>query len=142
MHSGDVLMASLPGDIAARWHRRPDWRTAMRTTIFAFCLLAAATAGAQDGYGLHGNGPVVIVPNNGSVVPGYGYGGAVAPYGRDSGVVVTPNGALPYGRYNKDAARDAFRINNAVGGARAADEAAARNREPLTPLNPMPGGLK
>lgn len=114
----------------------------MKFALIAFSVLVAGHAFAQDGYGLHGNGPVVIVPNNGTVVPGYGYGGAVAPYGRDSGVVVTPNGALPYGRYNKDAARDTFRINNAVGGARAADEAAARNREPLTPLNPMPGGLK
>lgn len=113
----------------------------------ALLVLAAPPVRAQDGYGLHGNGPVVIVPQNGAVVPGGygaygGYGGGVAPYGNQSGVVVTPRGAVPYGRYNKDAARDAFQINNAIGGARAADEAAGRAQAPLTPLNPVPGNLR
>lgn len=108
--------------------------------MLAVAACAVSAAHAQDGYNLHGNGPVVIVAPNG-VAP-YGYGGGVAPYTNSSGVVVTPRGAVPYGRYNKDAARDAFRINNAIGGARAADEAAARNQAPLTPLNPMPGGLR
>ena len=113
-------------------------------TAAAFCTVASV-APAQDGYNLHGNGPVVIVaPNAAGTLYGnaYGYGSAALPYGNASGVVVTPGGAVPYGRYNKDAARDAFRINNALGGARAADEAAARSQAPLTPLNPMPGGLR
>ena len=107
---------------------------------------------AQDGYTAYGNGPVVIVApgapgpphGNGAVAPGYGAPGygAVQPYGNNSGLVLTPRGAVPYGRYNKDAARDAFRINNALGGSRAADEAAARAQEPLTPLNPTPGNLR
>lgn len=109
-------------------------------------LGASANASAQDNYNLHGNGPVVIVAPNGTATPygtGYpGYGSGIVPYGNNSGVAVTPRGAVPYGRYNKDAARDAFQINNALGGARAADEAAARNQAPLTPLNPMPGGLR
>ena len=96
----------------------------------------------------HGNGPVVVVPSATPGLPygagpGYGYGGAaVLPYGNGSGVVVTPGTAVPYGRYNKDAAREAFQINNALGGAQAANDAAARTQAPLTPLNPMPGGLR
>ena len=114
----------------------------------AVVVLAAGAAHGQQVYTpAYGNGPVVIVAPN---APGasYGYGGsglgygAVQSYGNSSGVVLTPNGALPYGRYNKDAARDAFRINNAIGGARAADDAAARAQAPLTPLNPLPGGLR
>jgi hypothetical protein len=116
------------------------------TFAIATGLGAATCASAQDAYNLHGNGPVVIVAPNAAGVPygsGYsGYGSGLAPYGNSSGVLVTPRGAVPYGRYNKDAARDAFRINTALGGARAADEAAARNQAPLTPLNPLPGGLR
>jgi hypothetical protein len=123
----------------------------MKTAISALSIVIAGAAApasvvAQDNYNLHGNGPVVIVAPNGIATPygnGYsGYGTGVVPYGNNSGVAVTPRGAVPYGRYNKDAARDAFQINNALGGARAADEAAARNQAPLTPLNPMPGGLR
>ena len=128
--------------------------------LLAIAGLAPGLSGAvhaQDSYTPYGNGPVVIVApgapslphGNGAFVPGYGapgYGasgyGAVQPYGNNSGLVLTPRGAVPYGRYNKDAARDAFRLNNALGGARAADEAAARAREPLTPLNPTPGNLR
>lgn len=103
---------------------------------------------AQVGYTPLGNGPVVIVAPNAPGVPygysgsGLGYGGVAQPYGNSSGVVITPRGAVPYGRYNKDAARDAFSINNALGGARAADDAAARSQAPLTPLNPLPGGMR
>ena len=110
----------------------------------ATALLAGAVC-AQGSYTPYGNGPVVVVPQGngqspyGYVAPGYG---AVQPYNNGSGLVMTPQGATPYGRYNKDAARDAFRINNALGGARAADEAAARSQAPMTPLNPMPGGLR
>jgi hypothetical protein len=114
--------------------------------VAIFGCVNAASAIAQDNFNLHGNGPVVIVAPNGAGTP-YGntypgYGSGVVPYGNNSGVAVTPRGAVPYGRYNKDAARDAFQINNALGGARAADEAAARNQAPLTPLNPMPGNLR
>ena len=118
--------------------------------LSAFAAVAALAAGAAHGqvvYTPYGNGPVVIVAPNAPATPygyagsGLGYGGAQA-YGNSSGVVVTPRGAVPYGRYNKEAAQDAFRINNALGGARAADEAAARSQAPLTPLNPLPGGLR
>ena len=113
----------------------------------AVAALPITHAQAQDVYPPLGNGPVVIVAPNAPATP-YGYGGSGLGYGgvqrydNSSGVVVTPRGALPYGRYNKDAAQDAFRINNALGGARAADDAAARSQAPLTPLNPMPGGLR
>ena len=113
----------------------------------AVAALTAATVHGQQVYTPYGNGPVVIVAPNAPATP-YGYGGSGLGYGgvqrydNSSGVVVTPRGALPYGRYNKDAAQDAFRINNALGGARAADDAAARSQAPLTPLNPMPGGLR
>ena len=120
----------------------------LSVTIAALLFGVAGTLSAQNVYTPpFGNGPVVIVAPNASGAPqayggsGLGYGG-VQPYGNASGVVVTPQGAVPYGRYNKDAARDAFRINNAIGGARAADDAAARTQAPLTPLNPMPGGLR
>jgi hypothetical protein len=123
----------------------------MKNALFALSLamsglMVNAGAAAQDNYNLHGNGPVVIVAPGGTATPygnAYpGYGSGVVPYGNNAGVAVTPRGAVPYGRYNKDAARDAFQINNALGGARAADEAAARNQAPLTPLNPMPGNLR
>ena len=120
----------------------------LSAAIAALLSCANGSASAQDVYTPpFGNGPVVIVAPNAPGVP-YGYGGSglgyggVQPYGNASGVVVTPRGAVPYGRYNKDAARDAFRINNALGGARAADDAAARTQAPLTPLNPMPGALR
>ena len=119
--------------------------------IAALLFCAAGRASAQDVYTPpFGNGPVVIVAPIAPIAPGapYGYSGsglgygAVQPYGNASGVVVTPRGAVPYGRYNKDTAQDALRINNALGGARAADDAAARTQAPLTPLNPMPGALR
>jgi hypothetical protein len=123
---------------------------AMAMALTAAALTAVALAGAAHAqnspYGLYGNGPVVIVqPAAPGVSAGasYGYGGtAVLPNGNGSGVVVTPGGAIPYGRYNKDTAREAFRLNNAIGGAQAANEAAARAQQPMTPLNPMPGGLR
>ena len=118
------------------------------SAIAALATLAAAAAHGQQGYGPpYGNGPVVIVAPNAPATPngysgsGLGYGGAQR-YDNSSGVVVTPRGAVPYGRYNKEAAQDAFRINNALGGARAADDAAGRSQAPLTPLNPLPGGLR
>ncbi|MBL8382736.1 MAG: hypothetical protein JNM90_06675 [Burkholderiales bacterium] len=117
------------------------WRSMLAGGLAAWAGVSGVAA--QDGYGLHGNGPVVIVaPGTAPGLPGYGYGSAVVPYGGASGVVVTPRGAVPVGRYSKEAARDALRINNALGGARAADEAAARAQAPLTPLNPMPGNLR
>jgi hypothetical protein len=117
------------------------------STLLGMALAAAGAAQAQNSpYSLYGNGPVVIVQPNAPGVSGgatYGYGGtAVLPNGNGSGVVVTPGGAVPYGRYNKDTAREAFRMNNAIGGAQAANEAAARAQQPLTPLNPVPGGLR
>ena len=114
----------------------------------AVAALPITHAQAQDVYPPLGNGPVVIVAPNAAGVPygyggsGLGYGGVVQPYGNSTGVAITPRGAVPYGRYNKDAARDAFSINNALGGMRAADDAAARSQAPLTPLNPLPGGLR
>lgn len=128
------------------------WSTqAIRLTAVALAVATLTpTASAQNGYTPYGNGPVVVVPSAMPGLPygagpgyGYGYGGAaVLPYGHGSGVVVTPGTALPYGRYNKDAAREAFQINNALGGAQAANDASARTQAPLTPLNPMPGGLR
>ena len=117
------------------------------STLAVVATLAAGAAHGQQVYTPYGNGPVVIVAPNAPATP-YGYGGSglgyggVQPYGNSSGVVLTPRGAVPYGRYNKEAAQDAFRINTALGGARAADEAAARSQAPLTPLNPLPGGLR
>ena len=130
------------------------WSThAVRVTVVALAVATMTmtltpSASAQSGYTPYGNGPVVVVPSATPGLPygagpGYGYGGAaVLPYGNGSGVVVTPGTAVPYGRYNKDAAREAFQINNALGGAQAANDAAARTQAPLTPLNPMPGGLR
>lgn len=113
--------------------------------LFAIGMPAAAAL-AQPAPGLYGNGGVVLVqpgapaaPYGAYTAPSWG-GSAVVPYGQSSGVVVTPGGAVPYGRYNKDAARDAFRINNAVGGQRAASDAARDVHRPLEPLNPLPGG--
>ena len=117
----------------------------LKILVPAAILAAASTlALAQDnGYTPYGNGPVVIVPNNGSVVPGYGYGGTgVLPYGNQQGVVVTPGGAVPYGRYNRGTAREAFRINNSISGAQSNNDAAARAQQPLQPLNPVPGNLR
>ena len=117
------------------------------SALAAVAALAATATHSQEVYTPYGNGPVVIVAPHAPATP-YGYGGAglgyggVQPYGNSSGVVLTPRGALPYGRYRKDAAQDAFRINNALGGARAADDAAARSQAPLMPLNPLPGGLR
>ena len=114
----------------------------------AIAALLINNVSAQDGYTPFGNGPVLIVAPNAAGAPygyagsGLGYGGALPGYGNSSGVAITPRGAVPYGRYDKDAARDAFRINNALGGARAAEDAAARSQAPLTPLNPLPGGLR
>ena len=128
-------------------------RFRLSAAIAALLFCAAGRASAQDVYTPpFGNGPVVIVAPIAPIAPiapgvPYGYGsglgyGAVQSYGNASGVVVTPRGAVPYGRYNKDTAQDAFRINNAIGGARAADDAAARTQAPLTPLNPLPGALR
>ena len=119
--------------------------TAVMMAVATMTLTPAVSA--QNGYTPYGNGPVVVAPATPGLPygagPGYGYGGAaVLPYGNGSGVVVTPGTAVPYGRYNKDAAREAFQINNALGGAQAANDASARTQAPLTPLNPMPGGLR
>ena len=119
----------------------------IRILMMAPLAVFAVSAQAQDAYRPYGNGAVVVVPQYSPALPySYGqgaYGGsAVVPYGNSQGVVVTPGGAVPYGRYNKDAAREAFRINNALGGARAADDAARQAREPMKPLNPVPGGLQ
>ncbi len=102
---------------------------------------------AQTPYAPYGTGAVVIVPPYSAGLPyspgPYGYGAtAVIPHGNGTGVVVTPGGAAPYGRYNRDATRESLRINNAIAGAQAANDAAARAQAPLTPLNPMPGGLR
>ncbi|MBL8376596.1 MAG: hypothetical protein JNM79_01860 [Burkholderiales bacterium] len=115
-------------------------------TLVAAALLAQPGL-AQTSYAPYGNGPVVLVQPGTPAAP-YGYttpswgGTGVLPYAQGSGVVVTPGGAVPYGRYNREAARDAFRINNAVGGARAANDAANATHQPLRPLNPMPGELR
>ncbi|MFN0163631.1 MAG: hypothetical protein ACKVQQ_20565 [Burkholderiales bacterium] len=112
-------------------------------TLVAATLLAQTVA-AQTAYAPYGNGPVELVQPGtpsapyGHPAPSWG-GTGVLPYSQGSGVVVTPGGAVPYGRYNREAARDAFRINNAVGGARAANDAANSTHQPLKPLNPMPG---
>ena len=133
------------------WSTHAIRLTAVALAVATMTLTSAVSA--QNGYTPYGNGPavvVVVVPSEPPALPygagpgyGYGYGGAaLLPYGNGSGVVVTPGTAVPYGRYNKDAARETFQINNALGGAQAANDAAARTQAPLTPLNPMPGGLR
>ena len=118
-----------------------------RIVIGGIVGMACAAGLAQSQYVPYGNGAVVVVPPYSAGLPygpgPYGYGGtAVIPHGNGSGVVVTPGGATPYGRYNREATRESLRINNAIGGAQAANDAAARAQAPLTPLNPMPGGLR
>ena len=123
-------------------------RTMIKHVVIAGIAGAACAAGvAQTLYAPYGNGAVHVVPPYAAGLPygpgPYGYGGAaVIPHGYGSGVVVTPGGAVPYGRYNRDTTRESLRINNAIGGAQAANDAAARAQAPLAPLNPMPGGLR
>ena len=120
----------------------------IKRIVFAGIVgMGCASSLAQTLYAPYGNGAVLVVPPYAAGLPygpgPYGYGGtAVIPHGNGSGVVVTPNGAAPYGRYNRDATRESLWINNAIGGAQAANDAAARAQAPLTPLNPMPGGLR
>lgn len=118
-----------------------------RLVIAGMASAACSASLAQTSYAPYGNGAVVVVPPYSAGLPygpgPYGYGGsAVIPHGNGSGVVVTPSGAVPYGRYSRDTARESLRINNALGGAQAANDAAAKAQAPLVPLNPMPGGLR
>jgi hypothetical protein len=125
----------------------------MKTThlLLALGVLSAGfgTAHAQNPYTPYGNGPVVVVPTPNYNAP-YSYGAypnvgspaVVLPRGNRTGVVVTPNAVVPYGRYNRDAYREGIQVQNAWRGAQANDDAARAAQQPLTPLNPLPGNLR